>query len=255
MKVRRYLLTMAIALLLWQAAALAAGPQVLPAPWPVIKSLVHELAMEEFRLHSLTSAGRAMAGLFLGFLTAFPLGLLLGASPKVDAWISPFIFLTYPVPKILFLPVLLVLLGLGEWPKIILIALTCGYQILVVTRDSVRNLDPSYFTSFSTLLNPSLSYHARAWLSARHLLIPASLPSAISALRLATGTAVAVLFIAESFATDLGLGYMIMDAWGNLDLPRMFSGIIAMSVIGFIFYELTNLLEFLLCRWNGPRQN
>ena len=83
----------------------------------------------------------------------------------------------------------------------------------------------------------------------RHVLVPAALPDAMTALRVASGTAVAVLFMVESFATNSGLGYLIMDAWGMGDLMEMYSGIIAMSLLGVFLYEACNFLEHRLCRW------
>ena len=70
-------------------------------------------------------------------------------------------------------------------------------------------------------------------------------------MRLASGTAVAVLFISESFATQNGLGYLIMDAWGGLNLPRMFTGILTMSFLGLALYEGANWLEYRVSRWRG----
>lgn len=242
----RYALTMGGIIIIWQAAALFFGPNILPTPLAVAENLAGQAFSGEFWGHARASFCRAVGGVALGFAFAFPLGLCLGGWPRIDAALAPFVFLTYPIPKILFLPVLLVLLGLGEGPKYILIALTCGYQILVVTRDSVRGLDPSYLASFKAVA-PGRA--GRPLALARHVLAPASMPAAISALRLATGTAVAVLFMAESFVTDQGLGFMIMDAWGGLDLPRMFSGILAMSLMGFLLYGFVNAIERRLCRW------
>jgi NitT/TauT family transport system permease protein len=199
---------------------------------------------------------RAAGGIALGFALAFPAGMVLGISRRLDIWLSPLVFLTYPAPKILFLPVLLVLLGLGEAPKIILITLTVAYQILLVTRDSLRRLDQRYLDSFKALRPARDRSSGRTWPAladgfglVRHVLAPAALPAAVTALRLVSGTAVAVLFMAESFATNLGLGFLIIDAWGGLDLPRMFAGILAMSGLGLAFYGLGGFLERRFRRW------
>ncbi len=252
MKALRYLVALAALALLWQAAALWLGERVLPAPGVVAVDFWEKIFHSpEFWRHAGASAWRATAGLFCGFAAAFPLGVLLGLSRRLDEWLSPVIFLTYPIPKVLFLPVLLVLLGLGEAPKIILVALTVGYQVLVVTRDRVRAVDRQYWDSFAALLPAGrrLSSFGGLWSSARHVAVPAALPAAVTALRIAAGTAVSVLFIAESFATDRGLGFMIMEAWGGLDLPRMFTGIAAMGLLGLFLYELCEFLDRRLNRW------
>jgi NitT/TauT family transport system permease protein len=254
----RFLAALAALGLVWAAAAAFFGARVLPTPGAVGLYLFQSLGTGEFWAHFSASAARAASGIALGFALAFPAGMALGISQRLDSWLSPMIFLTYPAPKILFLPVLLVLLGLGEAPKIILITLTVAYQILLVTRDSLRRLDQRYLDSFQALLPPRGQGFARRWAAladglglVRHVLAPAALPAAVTALRLVSGTAVAVLFMAESFATDRGLGFLIIDAWGGLDLPRMFAGILAMSGLGLAFYGLGGFLELRFRRWSG----
>ena len=242
MSALRYLVALLVLVILWQIGALLLGERVLPAPLPVLETFFFDVTTAEFQHHVWVSFARVTIATVIGFALAFPLGILLGASRRIDAWVAPLVFLTYPVPKILFLPVLLVLFGLGETPKILLIALTVGYQILVVTRDSVRNLDNRYINAFASLSRSR-------WLLARHVLAPASLPHAVTSLRIATGTAIAVLFLAESFATNSGLGFLIMDAWGAMNLPRMFAGIIAMSLLGLLLHQACNALERIFCAW------
>jgi NitT/TauT family transport system permease protein len=233
----------------WLALSVALGPLVLPRPWTVFWSFAGQLRNPAFIAHALASAWRLASGLALGFAVAFPLGMAMGRSPRLDAVLAPVVFVTYPVPKVLFLPALLVIFGLGEAPKTILIVLVTGYQILAVTRDAARNMDPRWEESFATLWPaPKRGMRLRRLLSlSRHVLVPYALPSAMTSLRLASGTAVSVLFIAESFATDRGLGLMIVDAWGAMDLPRMWSGILAMGLLGAFFFEAADLLERLMC--------
>ena len=83
----------------------------------------------------------------------------------------------------------------------------------------MRHLDARYLDAFRTMNGSSLQL---IW----HVLIPAALPSAMTALKVSSGTAVAVLFMAESFATQSGLGFLIMDAWGRGDQLEMFCGIL-----------------------------
>ena len=237
-----YLLAMAMLLCLWQAGSALLGPFLLPSPRETLLFFLQALGTTEFWVHASTSAWRVLSAMALAWFIAFPLGLLLGYLPKLDAYLSPLIFLTYPLPKIVLLPVFLMLFGLGDLPKVLLITLTAGYQIVVVTRAGAAGLDKKYIDSFRSL-------GGTRWQMIRHVLIPAALPDAITALKVASGTAVAVLFMAESFATQNGLGFLIMDAWGRGDQPEMFSGILGMSLLGILLYEGCNLLETLCCRW------
>ncbi|MDR1871676.1 MAG: ABC transporter permease [Deltaproteobacteria bacterium] len=248
-KAIRALVAILVFLIVWRLLAQIFGPGILPTPEAVIGDFGLRLSQKSFLGHLKASFYRATVGFFLGLTLAVPLGWLMGWRKKLDNYLSPLLFLTYPAPKVLFLPVLIVTLGLGEAPKIVLVAVTVGYQVLVVTRDSVLNLDKSYYESFLAMWPATRSSGAKSLALVQHILWPASLPAVATAMRLASGTAVSVLFMAESFATDLGLGYFIVDAWGNLDLPRMFSGILAMGLLGGFFYLLANLTEKTLCPW------
>ena len=239
---KRYLPAVLCLALVWEAGNRLLGDALLPQPLEVCVFFARALGDAAFWGHIAASFSRVTLALLLAWLTAFPLGLLLGHSRRCDLAFSPLVFLTYPIPKIVLLPVFLTLFGLGDTPRIALIALTVGYQILVVTRDSALNLDAKYLYSLRSLGGTRTQL---VW----HVLIPAALPEAMTALRVASGTAVAVLFMVESFATNSGLGFLIMDAWGRGDLPEMFAGILAISLMGVVLYEGCNVLEARLCTW------
>lgn len=238
----RYGLVVVVLCLLWKLAAMALGGVILPHPEEAIRVFFFATTTQIFWEHFGVSTYRAVAAMALAWGIAFPLGLALGSVKRLDDIVAPFIFLTYPVPKIVLLPIFLLLLGLGDAAKIAMIALILGYQILVTTRDGVRSIHPKYFDSVRSL-------GGSRWDVLREVLLPAALPHGFTALRLGTGVSVAVLFFVESFATTRGLGYMIMDAWGAMDYLTMFTGIIGMSLLGAALYEIANLLERHLCRW------
>ncbi len=238
----RYAVAFLALLLLWQMGAAYLGPYILPSPHDVLDAWVQALAEPSFQGHIKSSTLRVGSAMLLAWSIAFPSGILLGYRKYIDRFISPMVFLTYPLPKIVLLPVFLSIFGLGDLSKIIIIALTTGYQILVVTRDGMGHLDARYLDAFRTMNGSSLQL---IW----HVLIPAALPSAMTALKVSSGTAVAVLFMAESFATQSGLGFLIMDAWGRGDQLEMFCGILSMSFLGLALYESCHITERIICRW------
>lgn len=241
-KLGRYLLVLALLGLAWKALAESLGSSVLPPPEAAFVAFARDARTAEFWRHFGASGLRAVAAMALAWLTAFPLGILMGGSRRADALLSPFVFLTYPIPKIVLLPIFLLLLGLGDASKIAMIALILAYQILVTTRDGVRGVHHKYVDSVVSLGAGRL----RVFMD---VLLPAALPHGFTALRLGTGVSVAVLFFVESFATETGLGYLIIGSWGSLDYLRMFSGIFGMSLLGVLLYEATEILERLACRW------
>ncbi|MEW6265530.1 MAG: UbiA-like polyprenyltransferase [Thermodesulfobacteriota bacterium] len=239
----QYLASAAVLILVWKLGSMALSSSVLPPPETVFAAFGRAVKTRLFWGHFGASAWRVAAAMALAWLAAFPLGLFIGFNRLADQLLSPGVFLTYPIPKIVFLPVVLVLLGLGDGAKIFLIALIVGYQILVVTRDSVLGLDKKHLDSFRSL-------GGNSWQAVRHVVAPAALPHAFTALRVSAGTAVAVLFLVESFATEQGLGFFIMDSWGRADYNRMFVGIIGLSLLGVLLYEACNYLERTVCAWH-----
>jgi NitT/TauT family transport system permease protein len=226
----------------WKLLAWALSSSVLPQPEPAVAAFVTALRTGEFWGHFLASGLRAVGAMALAFAVGFPLGVLMGSRPRVDALLAPLVFLTYPVPKIVLLPVLFLIFGLGDAAKVSMIFLILGYQVLVATRDGVKSVHPKYVDSVRSL-------GAGGWGLLTEVYIPAGMPHGFTALRLNAGVSVAVLFFVESFATVQGLGYMIMDAWGRLAFEEMFAGIFGMSILGVLLYEAVNLLERRVCAW------
>lgn len=225
----------------WQLLSWGVGSPALPGPVPALAAFASSFA-DELAPHLVTSAWRVLAATVLGTVLAVPLGLVLGRSPRLDAVAAPVIFLTYPIPKVVFLPVLLVLLGLGDASKIVLITLIIFFQLLVTARDASRAIPAGSVLSVRSLGAGRLDVF-------RHVVVPATLPEIFTALRIGTGTAVAVLFLAESIAGRTGLGYYIVDAWGRLAYDAMFAGILGMALLGVALYEALEFAEARLCRW------
>jgi NitT/TauT family transport system permease protein len=237
-----YLTVVAVLILVWKAAALFLGNALLPHPEEAVAAFGHALGTAAFWEHFQASSFRVVTAMGVAFGLGFPMGVLMGGSRRADGLLAPFVFLTYPIPKIVLLPVFLLLLGLGDVAKIAMIGLILWYQILVTTRDGVKLVNPKYLDSVRLLGGSRMHI-------VLNVLLPAGLPHGFTALRLGTGTSVAVLFFVESFATSSGLGYLIMDAWGRMNYPDMFTGIFGMSLLGAALYELANILEQRVCRW------
>jgi len=240
---RRDLLYAVVALiLLWQLAAWLVDRPILPAPLAVGSAFVRELSRGLVD-HFLVSLWRVLASTALSICVAAPLGLILGQSQRLNTLFSPLIYLIYPIPKVVFVPVVLLFLGLGDAPKIVIIFLILFFQILVLVRDQAASLRPELLLSVR-----SLGAGRRALF--RYVYLPASLPGILTALRQSVGTAVAVLYIAELFATQKGLGYYIyLNGSTLLNYEAMYAGIVAMSLLGLGLYFSVDWLEHRLCPW------
>jgi len=236
-----YLAASAVLIAGWALLAIAVDSPALPGPVSAITEFVTTFA-DQIAANLVVSTWRVVIAMAIGTLLGVPLGLLLGRSPRVDAIAAPLIFLTYPIPKVVFLPVLLVLLGLGDLSKIALITIIVFFQILVTARDAARAIPTASVVSVRSLGASRMQVF-------RHVVLPAALPEIFTALRIGTGTAVAVLFLAESIAGNNGLGYYIVDSWARIDYNAMFAGILGMALLGVVLYEALELAEARLCRW------
>lgn len=242
MRKRELLLGALLILIIWWAAALLVDEPVLPTPDRVFVTLLKEVR-GTLPVHFLASLWRVVASTALAILTAAPAGLVLGQSKRLNRLFQPLVYLLYPIPKVVFVPVVLLLLGIGDFPKIIIIFLILFFQILVLVRDQAAAIRPELVMSVR-----SLGAGRRALF--RFVYLPASFPAILTALRQSVGTAVAVLYVAESFATQKGLGYyIIFNQSTRLDYPAMYAGILVMSLLGLGLYFFVDWLERKLAPW------
>lgn len=231
-------------LLSWQILSLILATPAFPPPLAALKSLL-AIFTTEIIVHLRVSLYRVIVSLVIAAVLGVPLGLFLGKNKRADQLSAPLIYLTYPVPKVVFLPIFLILLGIGNVSKIVMITLIVFYQILVTTRDAARNLQKEYVISVRSLRASERELY-------RHVYFPACLPAILTSLRLGLGTALAVLFLVETYATREGIGFFIMDSWSSLAYDKMFAGIIAMGLMGFVLYLLLDFCEKSLCSWVNP---
>ena len=226
---------------LWQILSWVINRPIMPTPVTVLPLFIRAMP-GELGLHFMASAGRVLIAIALSVLTAAPIGLILGQLPKFDRIFAPLIAIIYPIPKIVFLPVIYVLMGITDISKIFLIALIIFFQIVVVVRDEAKNLRPELILSVQ-----SLCAGRRALF--RYVYLPASLPAVLTAVRVSVGTAIAVLFIAEQSLTSYGLGYyIVVETYQVLLYPEMFTGILAMGMLGVALYFLVSGLEMRINR-------
>ena len=225
----------------WITAVLVNSPAL---PTPAAAAGVFAQNIPTLMPYFITSAWRVVVSLVIGTALAVPIAQVCARSRTLDALFAPVLYLLYPIPKVVLLPILLVLLGLADAPKIALISLTVFFQVLVAVRDAVKAVPESAVLSIRSL-------GGRRWDEYRHVAVPATMPAVFTSLRIGIGTAIAVLFIAEAMAGSTGLGYFIMQSWSMVNYPRMFVGIIALALLGLVLYALFDVIERRLTRWRS----
>jgi NitT/TauT family transport system permease protein len=242
MKKREIFLSILIMLLLWYIIAYLLNRPILPYPHRVFLVFAREL-FHELGKHLIASSLRVLLSIGIGIITASPLGIILGQSQRLDKIFLPFIYLLYPIPKVVFVPLAILFFGLGEFPKVLIIYVIIFFQIVVLVRDQAKTLKPELILSVR-----SLGAGRRALF--RFVYLPSTLPAIFTAIRQSTGTAIAVLYLTELFGTKYGLGYYIFLTGSTLlDYSSMYAGILAMSLLGLGIYLGIEFLQKRLCPW------
>ncbi len=248
-----YALSVLALLVLWQLFSwllqLTLDPRmarVLPGPLEAL--MVFPAHWREIGNHLLGTAARLLLGIAISLLLAVPLGLLIGHEPGARRLLSPFIYTTYPIPKVVFWPILFVLLGVGsEVSKVSFVVLVVFFQLLVSARDAAANIPRDYVLS---ALAAGLSRPKIYW----HVVLPAALPAVFTGLRISLGLGIFAVYIAETavrigVSKYGGLGYYINHSFGIFSFESVFAGILAIGLLGLTLYGLIELLERWLCRW------
>ena len=230
-----------IVIALWYLLHLAVRSPIVPGPWETTVTFF-KLMTGNLLLHIGVSLYRILVAVMLSVIVGLPLGIYIGWSKRADKYLSPVVYLLYPIPKIAFLPVFLVLFGLGDASKIILIITIIFFQILLAARDGIKEITKEMVDSARSLgLGGRMLFF--------DLILPAVMPKMISALRISIGIGIAALFFAENYATRYGIGYFIMNSWVMVDYVAMFAGVMALSLLGILLFRLLDLLERKFCPW------
>jgi ABC-type nitrate/sulfonate/bicarbonate transport system ATPase subunit/ABC-type nitrate/sulfonate/bicarbonate transport system permease component len=231
-----------ILLAAWAGFAALLGKPFLPKPGLAVGVLLQGLQSGSILVHVGASLRRILLALLLAAPPAWALGLMAGRIKAAETLLSPIMYLLHPLPKVAFLPILMLLLGLGDGSKVALMGLVIFGQLFMAGRDSAKAIAPPLVDSVRSL-------GCRSWGIFRWVIAPATLPSLLSALRVSLGTAIAVLFLSETFASMDGLGWYIMDAWSRVNYPDMYAAILALALLGLALYLLLDALESLALRW------
>jgi NitT/TauT family transport system permease protein len=224
----------------WLASASVPGGFI-PDPGLVTVRFV-QLMPGTLGKHILASLGRIAVGLAAAIAAGVPAGIALGRVRVLDRAFSPVAYVLFPVPKIALLPALMLLFGLGNVSKALVVFLVLFFQVLVAARDGAREVPVPYLVSLRSL-------GAGRAQALRFVLLPALLPALLSSLRIGIGTALAVLFFAETFGTTRGLGWFVMESWMRMSYVDMFAGILCLGLVGLALFLLIDVLQRRLCRW------
>ncbi len=236
------LLPILVLLLAWQWAASAGlyAAVLLPPPLAVAQVFIDEPG--QLAYHMLASLTRVAIGVGWAFVTAVPLGLLIGRYHWLDMLTDWSIQMFRSFPPISLIPLALLFFGIGDKPAVVLIFISAFWPLIINTIFGVRSVE-------RTLLRVAKSSRAGDWLIFTDIMLPASLPAIFTGLRLAIGAGWLTVVTAEMIAVRSGLGYMILNAQMTFRSDLIIAGILVIGVVGLVADQGVRALRGYLCRW------
>jgi ABC-type nitrate/sulfonate/bicarbonate transport system permease component len=214
-------------LALWQLFWARGLPDYILGPAEILRHFFTALGSDELYGHIGASLLRSLPGFAIGTLLGIVLGLLAGTARALDQTLSPLIFLTYPVPKIVMLPLFMLWFGIGDISKVLIIALACFYPTFI----------NAYYGAKSTptiLVWSGLNMGARKWQIFRKIVVPNALPMIFAGMRVSLALSFIVMFAAEMINASSGLGHLIRIAESSLRFDLMYVSLITIAILGYI---------------------
>lgn len=240
-QVYKYIYAMTVVFIFWYVLHVTLDSFVIPNPIDVISKLFN-VGYDIISTHLIASVLRLIVALSITTILGYSIGVAIGVNEKLDSLVSPIVYLFFPVPRIAFLPVFMILFGLGNTSKIVLIVAIAIFQIIISVRDGVKEIPNELILSAKSLKLSSCEM-------IKHIYIPATLPRLFTAIRIALGSSMAALFFAENYATKYGIGYYIMNSWIKVDYEGMYCGIIVISLLGIVMFKVIDILQGRICKW------
>ena len=241
-----YIATFVIGIGLWWLAALFAGNRLIPTPLEVVLNGWEGALDGSLWSNTWASLARVFTGFALGVLLAIPAGFLMGWYRLARGLFEPWIQFFRTVPPLALIPLVIVIIGIGEDARVFVIFLASFLACVLATFQGVRNADV-------TLINAARVLGAKDFTIFLRVVVPASTPFIFVGMRIARGSAWATLVASELVAAPTGLGRMMQAASQFLDTERIVVGIIMIGLLGFVMDRLLLLLERRLTAWQEVR--
>ncbi|WP_102960464.1 ABC transporter permease subunit [Mangrovicella endophytica] len=223
-------------------------PLFLPSPIAVwnkfVLALTDGVANSTLIQHTLASLGRVMGAFLLACVTAIPIGIFMGVNRFARGLFDPIIEFYRPLPPLAYLPLIIIWLGIGEFPKVFLIFLAIFAPMAIAARAGVRSVSLEQ-------IHAAYAMGATKFQVIFHVILKAALPEIFTGMRIGIGVGWTTLVAAEMVASSRGLGFMILNAAQYLASDTVIMGIIVIGIFAVAFDMLIRRLERVFVPWKG----
>lgn len=215
---------------------------LLVPPLTVLNTLIELAASGDLTTNVLASMSRVLLGFMVGGFSGFILGASMGLSPVINRMLGPLIKSLQQVPEFAWMPMIILLFGVEELPKVLFIAIGAFYPMLFNTYQGVSGVPKKYYE-----LAQVFDYKTPRYLL--KVVIPSALPSIITGIRMSLGLSWMFVVGAELFGTESGVGFML--SWGRqlFQIDVVIAALIVTGLIGFVLNSVLQIIEKNLLRW------
>lgn len=240
------LMVVALAAWEWASRSGAISRLFFPPPSDVARAIARAIRSGELPRHLGATLSRVSLGIMSGGVAGYLLGLVLGESARLRAFVDPFIATLHPIPKLAVLPFIMMVVGVGEASKIVVIAVSTFFPMLLTTMTGVRQIQAAYFDVAS-------AYGATRLQTFAHVVLPGSLPFALTGVRLAFNIGLLMSLAVELVTARQGLGRMIWFAWETMRIEQLYAALAVVASLGVGFNLLLTWLNARLVPWHAER--
>ena len=235
-------ISIAIGIAIWEIAGRNTS-QAFMVPFSTTMLQLWKLILTgEFLRQFLSSAELFLTGFVLALVVGMPLGMLLARVPWVRVGVEPYVMIIYATPMVALIPFILSMMGFGFAPKVLVVFLFAVFPVIYNTVEGARSIKPE-------LIEVAKSYRSSEWALWREVMLPYTLPFAMTGVRQAIGRALVGMIAAEFFLSATGLGQLIMGASQNFDTAGVFASIFLIAIIGVGLMRLGLKIELHFARW------
>ncbi|WP_455220931.1 ABC transporter permease [Kaarinaea lacus] len=239
-----YTVSPAVLFVVWEICARIGllDERFFPSPSTIFYHLIFVSPEEGIVTDVIFSVYRIFVGYIIGCTLGMLLGIGMGLSHALRMAFYPLVIVTYPIPKIAILPLIMLIFGIGDLSKIVVVAIGSFFLVLMNTLHGVDSLAKIYHDVASVYKINKRNYIFK-------IVLPGSLPSIFTGLKLAIGYSLVIVVTAEFSGADKGISYLIWQSWETFSIKSMYAGIFVIGVLGFIFSYTLDILERKLVPW------
>ena len=243
-----YILSPLVVLSIWELCSRSGfiDTRFFPAPTEIFYHLMFVSPEEGIFQDVIASLHRLLWGYLAGCFLGISLGIGMGLNHMLRSAIYPLIVITYPIPKIAILPLVMLIFGIGDFAKMVVISIGSFFLVLINTLHGVDSIEKIYHDVAAVYKIKRRNYIMK-------VILPGALPSIFTGMKLAIGYSLVMVVAAEFSGADKGIGFLIWQSWETFSIKSMYAGIFVIGAMGFIFTYLLHVIEKRLLPWKSPK--